>query len=98
MKMEEINELQERCSKYAPSYDALMDEYKSLTERMKKASEAFVAECARYDKAQIELRKCRSEIEFLKREREKMSQQIATLQADIFAKETFWGKIKNLFA
>lgn len=98
MKMEEINELQERCSKYAPSYDALMDEYKSLTERMKKTSEAFVAECARYDKAQIELRKCRSEIEFLKREREKMSQQIATLQADIFAKETFWGKIKNLFA
>ena len=98
MKMEEINELQERCSKYAPSYDALMDEYKSLTERMKKTSEAFIVECARYDKAQIELRKCRSEIEFLKREREKMSQQIATLQADIFAKETFWGKIKNLFA
>ena len=98
MTTEEINESRGRCSKYAHSYDALMGEYNSLTERMKKTSEAFVAECARYDKAQIELRKCRSEIEFLKREREKMLQQIATLQADIFAKETFWGKIKNLFA
>lgn len=50
------------------------------------------------DNIQIELRKTQSEVNRLKDEREKMSQRIATLQADIFAKETFWGKIKNLFA
>ena len=94
----ENNQLRERYSEIAPSYDALISENKSLAEKARKASDAFASECAKHDNTQIELRKSRSEIEFLKKEREKMSQQIATLQADIFAKETFWGKIKNLFA
>lgn len=94
----ENNQLRERYSEIAPSYDALISENKSLAEKARKASDAFASECAKHDNTQIELRKSRSEIEFLKREREKMLQQIATLQADIFAKETFWGKIKNLFA
>lgn len=94
----ENNQLRERYSEIAPSYDALISENKSLAEKARKASDAFASECAKHDNTQIELRKSRSEIELLKTEREKMSQQIATLQADIFAKETFWGKIKNLFA
>lgn len=94
----ENNQLRKRYSEIAPSYDALISENKSLAEKARKASDAFASECARHDNTQIELRKSRSEIESLKTERKKMSQQIATLQADIFAKETFWGKIKNLFA
>ena len=87
----ENNQLKEKYSEIAPSYEA-------LTEKARKASDAFLSECARHDNTQIELRKTQSEVNRLKDEREKMSQQIATLQADIFAKETFWGKIKNLFA
>ena len=94
----ENNQLKEKYSEIAPSYDTLMNENKSLTEKARKASDAFLSECARHDNTQIELRKAQSEVNRLKNEREKMSQQIATLQADIFAKETFWGKIKNLFA
>lgn len=94
----ENNQLKEKYSEIAPSYEALIDENKSLSERARKASDAFLSECARHDNTKIELRKTQSEVNRLKDEREKMSQQIATLQADIFAKETFWGKIKNLFA
>lgn len=94
----ENNQLKEKYSEIAPSYEALMDENKSLAENARKVSDAFASECARHDNTQIELRKTQSEVNRLKDEREKMSQQIATLQADIFAKETFWGKIKNLFA
>ena len=98
MMKEENSELKKKYSEIAASYDALMNEYESLAEKMRRASDAFVSECARHDNTQIELRKAQSEVNRLKNEREKLSQQIATLQADIFAKETFCGKIKNLFA
>ena len=94
----ENNQLKEKYSEIAPSYEALLNENKSLSEKARKASDAFISECARHDNTQIELRKTQSEVNRLKDEREKMSQQIATLQADIFAKETVWGKIKNLFS
>ena len=94
----EIIDLNSRISDYQSTVQSLKEQISAMTQKQLESSNQISGLQAALDAESVNVRKYQQESEELARKLESREEVIFGLQKEIAEKETFAGKIKNLFA